>query len=503
MSFSSWLRSLRPSRRNCPAGRSRAAPRCRPRLEALEDRAVPAQITLTVSSLADAGPDTLRAAILAATGKPSDQFTINVSVKGTIDLQSPLPDLAASISVQGPGRDSLTVERAATASFTSAIVTVDADQTVSLAGLTIADGNAGGIRNNGGTLTVTNCAVVNNTGVNEPLGGRGGGIRNSGGSLMVSGSTVSGNSAADGGGIWDDFGSLTISDSFVSDNVATGFDIRSTHTPGSGGGIGNNNGVMTVNGGKISGNSTDGHGGGISNAGSLTVSGCTLSGNSALVGGGIDGGDLTISSSTLCGNSAADGGGIRCVGTLTVHRCIFTGNSATAFNLGDTHIAGTGGGIAIDFGNVTVQDSSFIGNSAELGGGIYNAPGSFSAELGNSLTVSGSTFTSNSATEGGAIYNDPTGTLVVKNCNLGTSPLTGNTAVAGGGIYNLGNATVQDSNLLGNSATSAGGGIFNDASGTLTVDDSVVVGNVALLGADLENLGVFTLNDSTVGVSNS
>jgi hypothetical protein len=40
---------------------------------------------------------------------------------------------------------------------------VDAGQTASLSGLTIANGNEGGIFNNGGTLTVANCAIVNNT----------------------------------------------------------------------------------------------------------------------------------------------------------------------------------------------------------------------------------------------------------------------------------------------------------------------------------------------------
>ena len=90
MWISSWLRNLRsavPSRRSGP---SRQAPRFRPRLEALVDRAVPAQISLTVSSLADSGAGTLRAAILSAdAGSHSDQFTIGFAVTGKIDLQSP------------------------------------------------------------------------------------------------------------------------------------------------------------------------------------------------------------------------------------------------------------------------------------------------------------------------------------------------------------------------------------------------------------------------------
>jgi hypothetical protein len=126
------------------------APRFCPRLEALEERTVPAQVSLTVSSLADTtSPGTLRAAILAAdAGSHSDQYTIGFSVAGTIGLQSPLPHLANSIAIQGPGAGSLTVERAG-ASFTSAIVTVDPGQTASLSGLTISNGNARGIDNFG------------------------------------------------------------------------------------------------------------------------------------------------------------------------------------------------------------------------------------------------------------------------------------------------------------------------------------------------------------------
>jgi hypothetical protein len=44
-------------------------------------------------------------------------------------------------------------------------------------------------------------------------------------------------------------------------------------------------------------------------------------------------------------------------------------------------------------------------------------------------------------------------------------------------------------------------GIFDGASATLALKDSVVCGNIVPLGADLDNLGSVTLDDSTVGVS--
>jgi predicted outer membrane repeat protein len=110
--------------------------------------------------------------------------------------------------------------------------------------------------------------------------------------------------------------------------------------------------------------------------------------------------------------------------------------------------------------------------------------------------VTGSSLTGNAATDGGGIFNDASGTLDVHG-----STFSGNTASdSGGALYNAGTATAQQSTLSGNSAGSDGGGIFNAASGTLTIDDSVVLNNLALRGADLYNLGQATLHDSTVGV---
>jgi hypothetical protein len=192
-----WLSFLLPKRSPIRGSKPRAdrrpTTRFRPRLEALEDRLVPAQVSLTVNSLADSGPGTLRAAILTAdAGSPKDQFTIGFAVSGTIDLLSRLPDLNNSIAIQGPGAGSLTIERAAGYSFSSAIVTVDAGQTAGLSGLTIANGNAGGIFNEG-TLTVSGCTLSGNN-----IAGDGGAIF-SAGTLTVNNSTLSGNAASAAG----------------------------------------------------------------------------------------------------------------------------------------------------------------------------------------------------------------------------------------------------------------------------------------------------------------
>jgi predicted outer membrane repeat protein len=462
MWFSSWLRKRQ---RSAPSGRSPASrrrrPSYRPRLETLEDRWLPSQVGLTVTSLADSGPGTLRAAILTAdAGSHSDKFTIGFAVTGTIDLQSPLPDLANSIAIQGPGANSLAVERAAGASLTSAIVTVDPGQTASLSGLTVANGNAGGIAN-GGTLTVASCAVMNNSGslvaVIGSISGTapvpvGGGIYSSG-TLTVSASAVSGNSALYGGGIYSS-GTLTVSGGAVSGNFAVPFfdPISGLTFHAMGGGI-YNAGAMTVSGAAISGNTAETFGGGIKADGPGTISNSMVCGNSA----GFEGGGiysflgLAISNSQLSGNSALSGGGIFNFGTLTVSGCAFTKNSATD------------GGAIVNIGATTVRDSMFSKNTADLGAGISNS-------ADGTLDIRGSSFTNNTASD------------------------------SGGAIYNFGTATLQQSILSSNTAGTAGGGIFNGASGTLAVKDSTVLKNVAPLGADLYNLGALTLDDSTVGV---
>jgi predicted outer membrane repeat protein len=355
-----WLSLLllkrSPDRGSKPHAARRPPTRIRPRLEGLEDRWLPSQVGLTITSLADSGPGSLRAAILSADAcSQKDQFTIGFAVKGTIDLQTPLPDLNNSIAIQGPGASSLTVMRDSAFLFTSAIITVDAGQAASLSGLTVANGNN--------------------------LSGSGGGIINLG-VLTVSGCTLAGNSAGnDGGGIFNLGGTLTVSNS------------------------------------TLKGNSADGDaGGGIVNwEGTLTVSASTVCGNSAAVGGGIFNifGSATINRSTLSGNTAEDGGGIDNGGTQTVSGCTLAGNTATGFDFGGHHFAGEGGGLfnASD-STTTVRDSLFSGNFAELGGAIYN-----NAPYGV-LVVRGSTFSGNSASDsGGAVYNNA-GTVTVQESTL-------------------------------------------------------------------------------------
>jgi len=313
----------------------------------------------------------------------------------------------------------------------------------------------------GGPTVVLDGLTISN-GLDSTNGG--GGIYNDG-TLTVSNSTVSGNSASSGGGI-ENYGTLTVDSSTLSGNSASASD--------AGGGI-FNWGTLTVQNSTLSGNSaggvpgSNGWGGGILNSNTLTVDSSTLSGNSASYeGGGIfnRAGSAIVRNSTLSNNSGGyDGGGILNIATLTVDNSTFSGNSA-AFGAGISNNVG----LCCQSATATVDNSTFSGNSASnSGGGIVNGGG-------GTLTVDSSTFSGNSASFGGGIANGWSGnpgTATVQN-----STLSGNSAGYGGGIVNYGTLTVDSSTLSGNlSGYNAGGGIYSDSSGTSTLNNTVVAAN--------------------------
>src|SRR5579871_2583721 len=218
----------------------------------------------------------------------------------------------------------------------------------------------------------------------------------------------------------------------------------------------------------------------------------------------------TISGLTITRGSSSNGGGIYNTGTLTVENSTFDGNTgATVYNPGFAVVApyysqvGSGiyndnGGMATVSGStfsnntgsgiynysvgstttVIVSDSTFSGNQAGEGGGIFS--------LGATLTVSNSTFSGNSASgvpknSGGGINCSIGGTLTVSN-----STFSDNQAGYGGGIsVSFGvTATVNKSTFSGNRAFVAAGGIFNFQA-TLTVTNSIIAGNTSPLGPDI------------------
>src|SRR5262245_35497983 len=282
-----WFRSLLKSRRRVAGGRRPSRqPTTRLRLEALDDRCVPAVLPVTSTLDDPSHPGTLRYAIAHADDGDTIAFTPAlqgapiVLTQGELLLEHDVTFEAIFDGIQtisGGGR--------------SRVFAISSAAQVTLSDLTITNGN--GVGNN--PLTMDH-------------NGLGGGVLNFG-SLTITNSTLAGNSAYDGGGVLS-FGSLTVAGSTLSGNSAS-------H---GGGGIGSF-GLLTITASALTGNSTGSSGGGIWSAGPLTIAGSTLSGNSAVFGsgGGINNvGTATVSVRSLSNNVGYGGGGINSEGQLAI-----------------------------------------------------------------------------------------------------------------------------------------------------------------------------------------
>src|SRR5262249_13069077 len=126
--------------------RRRLAHRCLP-LEQLEGRLVLSAFHVT--NLADGGAGSLRDAVGRANAHTgADMIVFNDGLAGTIALTGGELDLTDDVKINGPGTDKLTVS----GSNVSRVFQVEAGETVSVSGLTIAGanvvfGNGGGIDN--------------------------------------------------------------------------------------------------------------------------------------------------------------------------------------------------------------------------------------------------------------------------------------------------------------------------------------------------------------------
>jgi len=240
----------------------------------------------------------------------------------------------------------------------------------------------------------------------------------------------------------------------------------------------------------------------------FTITGGKISGS----GGGIynDHGTLTISDSVLSNNSATNGGAICNDGSLSVNATLTLRDSTIT-----TNTATKGGGGLFNNGSgggstpLSISDCVFTANTAINGGAILN-----DGHAGGSATIielSNSVLNNNTATgDGGAIKNDGitggSATLV-----MSATSLSINTAVNGGAIENDGTAgsatqAITYSTFNANTASGNGGAINNDGrnagSATLTAGATTFNANTAAIrGGAIRNNGVG--GSATVAIDNS
>jgi hypothetical protein len=300
------LKSKKSNKPSLGAGKKsrtgRVPTRYFPRLEPLENRAVPA--LFTVSSLADSGAGTLRQAILNAnTTAGADDIEFQSSLSGTITLTSGELAISDSVSITGPAAG-VTISGNNSSRIFNVNAGVAALIDVEIVGLTLTNGSCedptgGGAILNHENLTLTNCTLSNsNTGFEGEIGG---GMYNLGTVTLTS--CILSNNMADreGGGLYND-GTVTLIDCILSSNSASG------------------------TGSNLS-------GGGLLNNGTATLTNCTLSSNSAGFGGGLSNsfGTATLHN-TIVANSVAAQEIFILGGTVTgSHNLIEDGSGTSAW----------------------------------------------------------------------------------------------------------------------------------------------------------------------------
>ncbi|MHB1425399.1 MAG: beta strand repeat-containing protein [Gemmataceae bacterium] len=493
----------------------------RPCLEKLEDRTLLSAPTLTYTvniagdSAGGAGVGTptstggagnLRwcinqadSAVLTGTSYALIQFdpTVFVPTKSNvINLSNGELEISDNVTIQGPGGgqtpSALTISGADGTGNASRVFNITSfNATVTIAGLTIANGNAnvtyttipgnqGGDIFNGGNLTLQNDIVTKGFSIGAIGGppGRGGGIFNAEGTNGTQGATltldntlVEGNLAEGvgggngfngylfggsggiagpgyGGGVYNDSNALLV--------VENGSQIISDTALGGSGGIGGNglNAPGNVGPGGIAGLGGDGGGsagGGIFNAGILELNGTSssalvISGDVAQGGAGGNGGNGGNAGKGPRGPAGGNGGnagdGGNAVGGAIYNTGSFFQNSLQYVQfLGDQAVGGKGGNGG--GGGLGGTGTKYTGGTGGAGGAGGNG----------------------GIAQGGALYNG-VGTVTVSNSQFGAD-VNGMPDQAIGGAGGVGNAADNGGTAGSSGATKAEklGGVGNFGGG--------------------------------------
>jgi CSLREA domain-containing protein len=323
---------------------------------------------------------------------------------------------------------------------------------VTISGVTIRNGatgqGGGGIYNQGATLSLSGCYILNNSAAD------GGGLYNQGGSVTLTGSSIVGGNTADfqGGGIYNQDGTLTFEDGLLGclDNTAT-----------FGGGLFNDGGVVELTritqcNGRAEPAAGSGYGGAIYNMG---------------------GGTVTITRSRLQNNVAAGGigygGGI--FNTSTASRVNLIDSSISASRAVSSIGSGYGGGILNTSGAAMHIEGSLISfNWVEKAGGLALAGGIYNLGSSSLMTITNSTISGNQAPDsGGGVYNSAA-TLSMQYVTLShnTADSDADGVGEGGGIYNTGGGTVNLQNtIIAANSDASPGTQYADCAGVLNSGD--------------------------------
>ncbi|MBS1795541.1 MAG: CSLREA domain-containing protein [Acidobacteria bacterium] len=423
--------------------------------------AAPAAVC-TVDALTDTGAGSgttgdLRYCITQTNAAPGAD-TIGFTVSGTVLLDSNLPYISDSLTINGPGQSFFIVDAQSGTNRRGFEIDAPAGVAVTIRNLTIRNGNitSGGIGSGGGislvsgaTLNLDFVSIVNNASVD---GGAG---------VNVNGST------------------LNVTNSRITGNSSTG--------AGAGGGA-----INFFN-------------------GSLFMSATTVSGNTASNGGAfafVFVNPARVENSTVSGNNALRGGAFyNAASTVRMSNVTVSGNTASDL----------GGGFvnASNNGSVTLRNCTVAANTAaNTGGGFYNYGGTnISTTLANTIVAD------NRAVNGADVYNSFSSLVLLAGANIVETGIAGSGGIGGGGsagqtdplllpLGNYGGATATHNFAPNSPARDAGanGEALDTSANPLTLDQrgsgfARLAGGAVDIGAyEFASVVVTTTADTNDGV---
>ncbi|MDZ7832998.1 MAG: choice-of-anchor Q domain-containing protein [Desulfobacterales bacterium] len=394
------------------------------------------------------------------------------------------------------------------------VVTIEAKSTVTLVNLYITNGNGigGGVcALTSSQVTLDNVRIFGNTGTY----GAGLYVSSTAEVTLTNGSNIDNNTATIAGGGARVWGILTSQD--------TKSDINDNSAP-HGGGVSVKGGELHLIDADMSGNqatAADGRGGAIllEEGAIATMTGRVwiYNGNQAYDGAGIyaDDSEIFLGKVTIGGNTASNGGG----GIYLTNNSSLSASNATVGNdtlpYGNEAAMGAGiyaSGSTVDFGGnifnniatiqgagIYAEDSTInltdvnvggtdasqanqLGPGGHTGAGLYFANAT-QATLNNTV-VSGNAFQTTGFAYGGGAYVSSGSLLTLTNSTIENHLAPSETDGRGAGIYiNDSTVTVDNSQVVSNTAGQSGGGVRLWQTSTLNVlNDSVIADNHALNG---------------------
>ncbi len=414
--------------------------------------------TITVNSINNSGPGTLRDAVFSSTHGDIIRFNPNLISAGnaTITLTSPIL-FTKSLTVIGLYNltDTLKISGGNSNRIFDVDLSASFHKNLTLDSLVLINGKAsfgGGIRFKGDTLFVANSIVSDN---NSPFG-EGGGIysinNTSSNAVVISNSNIIRNSATRGAGVysfsWDYESSVEIINSYITYNSANDdgggifcwsndslakvklIDSEITHNTGKDGG-----GILSVSRNSIS---------------KVEAFNSLISNNTASSGGGIYcycfSSTLANSASTLVkivgshitNNQSIRGAGIFNQSFMTSTSCNTEIINSTINNNNASYQGGGICSISSYISNVKIVNSTINNNSAnDNGGGIYST----SPQYKSYVTLNNSTISNNvSIGNGAGIYSSSSTSTTASNAasdvSVVNSTIVNNMAQGyGGGVY--------------------------------------------------------------------